>query len=332
MKLIIPMAGMGKRMRPHTLTIPKPLIKIAGKPIVQRLVEMLAQSSNQPIEEIAFIVGKFDEATLTMLKEVSDRLDIPASFYQQSEPLGTAHAIYCAQEALKGSVIIAFADTLFYASLTIQPHHEALVWTHQVKDPSQYGVVIQNGSFITDFIEKPQQPISNKAIIGIYYFRDTSLLVSELEHYLNTHKRHQGEYQFTDVLKNMLKHNMKFETVEVEEWLDCGNKDSMVYANQRILDRTTNEQLIAETARIINSIIIPPCYIGPHTSIINSIIGPHVSVDQHTVIENSIITSSIIQSNTILVNVNIDNSMIGNYVEYRETYKELNIGDFTIIN
>lgn len=332
MKLIIPMAGIGKRMRPHTLTIPKPLIKIVGKPIVQQLIESLVDSSNHTIEQIAFVIGKFDDVIIKTLKQISEQVSVPAVFYQQSEPLGTAHAIYCAQEALDGPTIIAFADTLFFTSNFIQPHHEAVVWTHKVNDASQYGVIVKNGQYISDFIEKPQNPVSNYAIIGIYYFQKTSLLTEELEKYLNTHKRHQGEFQFTDILKNMLNRNVKFETIEVEEWLDCGNKDSMIYANQYILDRLNDKKLISETAKIKDSIIIKPCYIGPNTVITNSIVGPHVSVDQNTTIENSIITNSIIQSNSILVNVNIDNSMIGNFVEYKETYKELNIGDYTIIN
>lgn len=332
MKIIIPMAGMGKRMRPHTLTVPKPLIQIAGKPIVQRLVETLMSSANEPIDEIAYIIGNFSDEVIHKLQSIAESVGAKASLYQQSEPLGTAHAVYCAESALDGPVIIAFADTLFHADIKISSQQEAVIWASKVNDPSQFGVLLTEGKFIKGFVEKPQQHVSDLAIIGIYYFKNGKILKDQIAHLLNNNIIKNGEYQLTDALQNMLDNGVIFEYQEVEEWLDCGNKDATVYTNRRILDRSNPEHLISKSATLTNSIIVPPCFIDDGAKIYNSIIGPHVSVGKNTKIENSIITSSIIQNNSMIVNANIDNSMVGNYVEYKETYKELNIGDYTVIN
>jgi len=332
MKIIIPMAGMGKRMRPHTLTVPKPLIRIAGKPIVQRLVETLTQSAHEPVEEIAFIVGNFTDDVIDSLKQIAVQAGAKPAIYHQHEALGTAHAVFCAAKSLDSSVIVAFADTLFHADIKISLQQEGIIWASKVEDPSQFGVLITEDHLIKGFVEKPQTPVSDLAIIGIYYFREGKKLKAEIQNLIDNNIMKNGEYQLTDALQSLLDKGMVFEHQQVEEWLDCGNKDATVYTNQRILERGKNEQLVAETARLVNSIVVPPCYIGPGAEINNSIIGPHVSVGENTKIENSIITSSIIQNNSFLVNANIDNSMVGNYVEYKETYKELNIGDFTIIS
>jgi len=326
------MAGMGKRMRPHTLTVPKPLLRIAGKPIVQRLVETLAGNSHEPIDEIAFIIGNFGEEVERSLQDIAAHIGAKASIYYQNEALGTAHAVHCASQSLEGPVIVAFADTLFHADIKINKEQEAIIWASKVEDPSQFGVLLTNGNKITGFVEKPKTPVSDLAIIGIYYFRNGKKLKAELNHLIDNNLMKNNEFQLTDALQAMLDKGIVFEHQEVEEWLDCGNKDATVYTNRRILDRAVKEKLVSETAKIVNSIIVPPCYIGPGVELNNTIIGPHVSVGENTRIENSIITGSIIQNNTIIVNANIDNSMVGNYVEYKETYKELNIGDFTIIN
>ncbi len=326
------MAGMGKRMRPHTLTVPKPLLQIAGRPIVQRLVETLVQNAGETVEEIAYVIGNFGEEVEEKLKQIALNTGAKPVIYYQHEALGTAHAIYCAADSLDSSVIIAFADTLFHADIRIPEYSEAIIWASKVEDPSQFGVMLTKGTLVTGFVEKPQTPVSDLAIIGIYYFRHGEKLKSEIRHLIDNKLVKSGEYQITDALQALLDKKMVFEFQEVDEWLDCGNKDATVYTNRRILDRANGEKLVSDSAKVINSIIVPPCYIGPKAELNNSIVGPHVSVGENTKIENSIVTSSIIQNNTVIVNANIDNSMIGNYVEYKEIYKELNIGDFTVIN
>ena len=332
MKVIVPMAGMGKRMRPHTLSVPKPLIQIAGKPIVQRLVEEIAKVSTEKIEEIAFVIGEFGAEVEQDLLKIAERLGAKGSLYHQDEPLGTAHAIYCAAPALEGKTIVAFADTLFKANFHMEEGADGLIWVNQIDDPSAFGVVtLDEMGFISDFVEKPQEFVSDLAIIGIYYFKEGKELKRHIEKLLDEHIVVGGEYQLTDALKNMQKEGIKFRTGKVEEWLDCGNKNATVYTNQRILEHNKNEVLIAETAKVINSVIIEPVFIGEGAVIKNSVIGPHLSVGAKCNITGSILSNSIIQENTVLRNLNLTNSMIGNYVIYTQENREVNVGDFTHI-
>ena len=237
MNIIVPMAGAGKRMRPHTLTTAKPLIPVAGKPIVERLVEDLAAMCTEKLETIAFIIGDFGAAVEKQLLEVAARLGAQGKIYYQDEPLGTAHAILCAKEDLKGNVIVAFADTLFYADFKINPADEGMIYVQQVADPSAFGVVKLDGEgIITDFIEKPKEFISDLAIIGIYYFKDGARLRKELQYLLDNDIKEKGEYQLTNALENMKNKGLVFKPGEVEEWLDCGNKDATVFTNQRVLE------------------------------------------------------------------------------------------------
>lgn len=326
------MAGMGKRMRPHTLTIPKPLIPVAGKPMVHRLVEEISKVSAEKIDEIAFIVGHFGSEVEKSLLKIAQELGTKGSIYYQDEPLGTAHAVYCAAASLTGKTIIAFADTLFDSDIKIDDNQEAVICVQKVKNPEAFGVVKTNESgLITDFIEKPKTFVSDMAIIGIYYFKDGLNLKSELEYLLKNNIQVNGEFQLTDALENMKNKGIKFYPGVVKEWLDCGNKDSTVYTNGRILDLKRNEKLISNSLNKVNSVIVEPCFIGENVNIVNSVIGPYVSIGNNTKINNSLISNSIIQNNTQLENVTANNSMIGNFVNIKNAMQELNIGDYNSI-
>lgn len=332
MNIIIPMAGMGKRMRPHTLTTAKPLIPIAGKPIVQRLVEDIIATSNEKVEEIAFIIGpNFGKEVEDHLCKVAESLGAKAKICYQHEPKGTAHAILCAEESLKGNVFIAFADTLFKATFSIDKDKDAIVWTQKVEDPSAFGVVKLNANNeIEAFVEKPKEFVSDLAIIGVYYFKDGENLRKELQRLIDEGIMLKGEYQITDAMDNMLNKGVKFYTDQVAEWLDCGNKDATVYTNMRILAiKAESERLIAETARIENSVIIPPCFIGENVVIQNSVIGPFVSLEEGVHIKDSRINNSIVQAHSIVKNARIENSLIGKSVNYNEKTRDLSIGDFS---
>lgn len=331
MNIIIPMAGMGKRMRPHTLTIPKPLIPIAGKPIVQRLVEDIAKLCSEKIDEIAFIIGDFGKETEEQLLYIAEKVGAKGTIYYQDEPLGTAHAILCAEKALKGKVIVAFADTLFSADFKLDTRKEGIIWVHKVADPSAFGVVkLNDKKEITEFIEKPKKFVSDLAIIGIYYFKDGEYLRSELQYLLDNGIMEKGEYQLTNALENMKNKGTRFVTGKVNEWLDCGNKDATVYTNQRILELVKNtENLVSQKIKNVNSVIIEPCYIGADVEIINSVIGPHVSVGEGTIIEQSVVSNSIIQQKGRIYNAVITNSMIGNYVTYNGNSKQVSLGDYS---
>ncbi|MGQ1910641.1 sugar phosphate nucleotidyltransferase [Marinifilum sp. RC60d5] len=329
MKIIVPMAGMGKRMRPHTLTVPKPLIPIAGKPIVQRLVEEIAKVSNDKIDEIAFIIGDFGKEVEQTLCEIAENIGAKASIYYQTEALGTAHAIHCAAKSLSDKVVVAFADTLFKADFVLDAEADSVIWVQKVEDPSAFGVVkLGEDNKITDFVEKPLDFVSDLAIIGIYYFKDGENLRNELQYLLDNKVLVNGEYQLTDALENMKNKGLVFKPGQVIEWMDCGNKDATVHTNQRILEYHKNDELACSSAKYENSIIIPPCYIGKDVKIVNSVVGPHVSVGAGTTVSNTLVRNSIIQRNSILENLNLDNSMIGNHVEIQGDVSEMNVGDF----
>lgn len=333
MRIIVPMAGMGKRMRPHTLTVPKPLIPVAGKPIVQKIIEDLAHVCGTQIEEVAYIIGPtFGSEVEKQLVEVAGKLGAKGSIYYQHEPLGTAHAIMCAKESLDGNVLVVFADTLFKADFTLDREQDGIIWVQKVEDPRPFGVVkVDANNTITDFVEKPEQFVSDLAIIGIYYFKDGAYLRSELQYLLDNDIKEKGEYQLTNGLENMKTKGTKFVPGQVTEWLDCGNKNATVYTNSRILAFMQNagEKMIDDSLKQENSVIIQPCYIGKNVSIKNAIIGPNVSIGDGSSIEKSVVSNSIIQKSTKISNAVIDNSMIGSSVEYKGTARDLSMGDFS---
>ncbi len=330
MRIIIPMAGKGTRLRPHTLTVPKPLISVAGKPIVQRLVEDLASSYNGPIEEVAFITGEFgDEAEADLIK-IAESIGAKGSIYKQDVPLGIAHAILCAGPSLKGNCIVAFADTLFRANFHFNPNEDGIIWTQKVENPQSFGVVkIDLNNVITDFIEKPQNFVSNLAIVGIYYFKSGDNLKENLEYLIENDMKYKGEYQLTTALEIMKDSGLKFRTAVIDEWLDCGNKESVVHANQRMLDIKSNEELISPLAIIKNSVIIPPCYVGDDVEIYDSVIGPHASIVSDSIIKSTVVSNSVIGLKTQINNATLVNSMVGNFVEYTGRISELSISDYS---
>ncbi len=332
MNIIIPMAGMGKRMRPHTLSVPKPLIPIAGKPIVQRLVEDIAKVCNTKIDQIAFIIGDFGDVVEANLLKIAESVGAVGTIHYQEEALGTAHAILCAKEALVGNVIVAYADTLFKADFELDTKKDAIIWVQAVENPNAFGVVKLNAdNEITDFVEKPTTYVSDLAIIGIYYFKDGANLRAELEYLIENDIKVKGEFQLTDALENMKNKGTKFVPGQVVEWLDCGNKDSTVQTNQRYLEFIKDQPLISASARMTNSVIIPPVFIGAEVILENSIVGPHVSIGNGTKIVNSVVKNSIIQENTDIINVNLANSMVGNFVTLEGNAADLSVGDYNAI-
>lgn len=326
------MAGMGKRMRPHTLTIPKPLIPIAGKPIVQHLVEDITKVCHEKVDEIAFVIGDFGKEVEANLIKIAESQGAKATIYYQSEPLGTAHAILCAAESLTGKVVIAFADTLFKTEMIADTaNSDGIIWVSKIEDPRMFGVVKLDGSgIITDFVEKPQTFVSDLAIIGIYYIKDGANLRSELQFLIDNDIKDKGEYQLTNALENMKSKGKKLSASTVEEWLDCGNKDATVYTNQRILEIKKGAAGNHTTpANLVNSVIINPCFIGAGVKIENSVIGPHVSIGENSQIKDAVVRNSIIQKNSVVSSSCINNSMIGNFVNLAGHMNEFSLGDYT---
>ncbi len=332
MNIIVPMAGMGKRMRPHTLTTPKPLIPVAGKPIVEHLVNDLADMCNEAIDEVAFVVGRnFGKVAEESLLKIAKNIGATGKIFYQDEALGTAHAVYCAESSLRGNVIIAFADTIFRADFKLDAGKDGVIWVNQVDNPKQFGVVkIAEDGHINEFVEKPQEFISDLAIIGVYYFNDGDNLSAEIKYLLDNDIKDKGEYQLTNALENMKNKGLKFHPGKVNEWLDCGNKKATVHTNQRVLEiEKENYNTIPASAKIENSQIITPCFIGENVIIKNSVVGPHVSLGEDCIIEHSLLSNTIVQTNTTLKNANLVNSMIGSYASFTGSQDDVSMGDYS---
>ena len=271
------MAGRGSRLRPHTLTVPKPLVPVGGKPIVHRLVEDIAALCSEPIEEIGFVIGDFGADIEAELIKVAEKLGAKGRIFYQDKPLGTAHAVLCAAALLEGPVVVAFADTLFRANFKIDPNADGILWVKQIEDPSAFGVIKMNEQGeIIDFVEKPKEFVSDLAMIGIYYFKDGEALKTELNYLVENGIIKSGEYQLPDALRRMTEKGKRFKPGEVEEWLDCGNKEVTVITNQRVLeyDYEKGIEMMDPSAKLLNSVVIPPCFIGKDVILENSVVGP----------------------------------------------------------
>ncbi len=328
------MAGRGSRLRPHTLVTPKPLVPVGGKPIVHRLVEDIAAVCAETITEVAFVVGDFGVEIEQELIAVAEKLGAKGTIHYQDKPLGTAHAVLCAKEKLEGPVVVAFADTLFKANFKIDPADEGILWVKQIDDPSAFGVIKMNpNGFIVDFVEKPQEFVSDLAMIGIYYFKEGQKLRKELEYLIENDIIKGGEYQLPDALRRMTESGCQFKPGEVIEWLDCGNKEVTVHTNQRVLefDYDKGNKMVADSAKMANSVVVPPCFIGENVIIENSIVGPHISLGKGTIVQGSVISNSIIQEQSNIQNAIISNSMIGSHVSLSGKMSDLSVGDYTTV-
>ncbi|AIY12678.1 sugar nucleotidyltransferase [Cellulophaga baltica] len=337
MKIIVPMAGRGSRLRPHSLTVPKPLIPVAGKPIVHRLVSDIVGVLNQPIEEIAFILGDpafFGDDVVESLKALAVELGAKPTIYRQLDPKGTGHAIMCAEPSLSGPAVIAYADTLIRADFDLDKEADSVIWTKRVENPSAYGVVnLNDKDEIVELVEKPETFVSDQAVIGIYYFKDVAVLKNELQYVLDHNIINGGEYQINDGIKRMMADGKVFKTGTVTEWMDCGNKAVTIETNQRMLGflEKDGEPLVAASATLENANIIAPCFIGENVVLKNTTVGPFVSIGNNTIIENSTVKNSLIQTNTKISNANLDNAMIGNHVVFNGNFESISIGDYSVL-
>lgn len=329
------MAGRGSRLRPHTLTIPKPLIPIAGKPIVHRLVEDIAGVLNQPIEEIAFIIHEsFGQKVEEELVAIAQKLGAKGTIYYQNEALGTGHAIMCAKDSLSGPAVIAYADTLIRATFDLDASADSVIWVKQVDQPEAFGVVnLNEANEIIELVEKPKEFVSDLAVIGIYYFKDVAVLKNELQYVLENNIINGGEYQINDGIKRMMAKGMKFVPGEVDEWMDCGNKDVTVDTNNRMLNflQQDGENLVSPDVKLENATIIPPCYIGEDVYLINTTVGPNVSLGKGCHVMDSTIKNSLIQTHAHIKNANLDNAMIGNHASFDGKFTSISIGDYSVL-
>jgi glucose-1-phosphate thymidylyltransferase len=335
MKIIVPMAGRGSRLRPHTLTVPKPLIPIAGKPIVHRLVEDIAGVINQEIAEIAFIIHKdFGKQVEVELIAIAEKLGAKGTICYQNEALGTAHAILCAKESMQGPIVVAYADTLFRADFSLDTSADSVIWVKQVEDPSAFGVVqLNENNQIVDFEEKPKEFVSDLAIIGIYYFKSGETLRAELQYLLDNNVVKGGEYQLTDALENMKVKGLKFVPGKVDEWMDCGNKNVTVETNTRLLGflHADGENLVDSSVVCENSTIIQACFIGENVKLVNATVGPNVSLGNGCSVQNATIKNSLVQNQSTIKNTHLDNAMIGSFASFDGNFTSISIGDYSVL-
>ncbi|MEX2585678.1 MAG: sugar phosphate nucleotidyltransferase [Balneolaceae bacterium] len=331
MKLIIPMAGRGTRVRPHSHTTPKPLLPVAGTMIIERIVETFSRTMDRKIDEIVYILGPdFGQPIRERLEAMSDRHGAKAVFRVQKIALGTAHAVYSAEKDLQGEVIVVFADTLFDTDSRVSVEGaDSVIWLKEVEDPSRFGVAVHQGDTITDFVEKPTEPISNLAIIGVYYFRDAEQLKEKIRSLIDQNKTgYGGEYQLTDALDQMLKDGKTFRKATVDEWLDCGTLPAWLETTAAILDKENSQ---VDPARFPDSTIHPPVYIGEGVRIINSEIGPYASIEKGAVIEQSHISHSIIQQEAHIQRSRIHTSTVGCHARVEGAEGVVHLGDHSII-
>lgn len=332
------MAGRGSRLRPHSLTVPKPLIPVAGQPIVHRLVKDIAKVLKQPIKEVAFVLGDpawFGDDVVESLSSLANELGAKASIYRQDQPLGTGHAIMSAKPSLSGPAVIAYADTLIRAEFDLDPTADSVIWTKRVENPEAYGVVkLDDKDSIVELVEKPSEFVSDQAVIGIYYFKDVAVLKDKLQEVLDENIMNGGEYQINDGIKRMMADGKIFKTGSVDEWMDCGNKNVTLETNAKMLGflaSDNEEQLVHDSVVLENANIIEPCFIGAGTVLRNTSVGPNVSIGKNCLIEDSSVKNSLIQNQTTIKNANLEEAMIGNHVKYDGAFTKISIGDYSVL-
>ncbi|MHB1355750.1 MAG: sugar phosphate nucleotidyltransferase [Anaerolineae bacterium] len=318
MKVIIPLAGLGKRMRPQTWSKPKPLLNVAGKPVLGHVLDKFTPLDP---EEVVFITGWLGEQ-ITRYVEGSYHLN--SRYVEQHELKGQAHAIYLAREYLQGPCIIVFVDTLFEADLsglTNEPV-DGVLYVKEVVDPSRFGVVVQDGEYITRLIEKPETDEYRNVMVGLYYVREGRDLVDAIEYLLAQKIQTKGEYYLADALQVMINRGARFTTRSVGVWEDCGTPETLLHTNRYLLENGH-----AQSAPIKDSAVIEPVYIAKTAHIERSVVGPYVTVGENAVISNVVICDSIIDTGAHLENLILCNALIGQNAYVGGAVGSFNIGD-----
>lgn len=308
------MAGRGTRLRPHTNNIPKPLLKICGKSIIEWIVEEIKISTSDKIDEIHFIIGDFGSDTEKMLLDTAISVGSKGFIHYQREPLGTGHALYCAKEALNGNVFVAFADTIFKGKIRIDKEVDGIIWTMKVQNPEKYGVVkTDSHNIITDFIEKPKNFISNNAIVGLYYFKEAEKLRLEIEDLVENNRRENNELQLTNCLENLKVKNNRLKCEELEEWLDCGNREELLATNKRLIELSKKDRK----------------YISSVSKVVNSNVENYVSIEENVSIKNSKLDNCIVFENSVIENCELHDSIIGRNCTVKGLKGKIYLGDYS---
>jgi glucose-1-phosphate thymidylyltransferase len=324
MRAIIPVAGVGSRLRPHTFSRPKVLLNVAGKPILAHILDKI---QDEGITSATIIVGYMGDMVEEYVR--TNYADMDVTFVTQDDPMGLGHSIYLARQTFENNepLLIILGDTIFDVDLrNVFKSQSTSIGVKSVEDPKRFGVVELNNNFITRLVEKPEHPSSNLAIVGIYYIRNTDLLRSCLENLITNDVRTRGEYQLTDALQMMISQGEKMNVFHVDGWFDCGKPETLLSTNRYLLDKH------GLTRKIPESVIIPPVYISPTAEITQSVIGPYATISDGTVIRHSIIRNSIIDEKAQVSKSLLDNSIVGSNAVIKGSYKRINAGDSSEID
>ncbi len=319
MKVLVLTAGLGTRLRPHTFSRPKPLVSVAGKPMLAHILDTLL---TLPIDELIFITGYLGNQIERFVKA---NYDVPSRFIEQTELLGQAHAIYLAREVLSGPTMVVFGDGIFAADLDklSKAPQEGVIYVQEVEDPRRFGVAVVEQGRITRLVEKPTTPVSNLAVIGVYYVPEARRLIDAITEVMERNIQLKGEYYLADALQVMIDHGETFRTEPVSVWADCGTVAALLQTNRYLLDhgRTYHNGNVRE------SVIIPPVHIADNAVIEHSVIGPYVSIAAGAKVRDSRIRDSIINEEALIQSATLQNSLIGEKAVVEGSYQELNIGD-----
>jgi glucose-1-phosphate thymidylyltransferase len=318
MKALIPVGGKGTRLKPHTLTTPKPLISVAGRAILFHIIDRILPYN--PEEIILVIPPDGDNIFKSTVEEYPD---VKVRYVVQEKPLGLGHAIRVGLEIVNDSeVFIVLGDTIIDANLKAEDFEHDFIGLKEVDDPSRYGVaVLDNDGFIIKVVEKPSHFISNLAISGIYFFKDSKFLKESLDYIIQNDIKTKGEYQLTDAIQHMLSRGYRPRAVFIDEWYDCGTVESLLATNKFLLHKHQNKKSLP------NALIIPPCFISDDAEINNSLVGPYVSVGKGAKIYNAIVQNSIINEYAEVENIIITSSIIGKDAYLKGSAKRVNLGD-----
>jgi glucose-1-phosphate thymidylyltransferase len=320
MKVIIPLAGKGTRLRPHTHVTPKPMMRVAGKPVMSYVLDELKKLGN--VEEVIYITGHLKEKVEDFARK---SLDVPSVFIEQKVQDGTAGAIALARDRIDQPVLIIFVDTIFDADLSVVNKTDAdgIIWTKEVEDYQRFGVVVTDASGnMTKIVEKPKTPISKRANIGLYYIRNWKLLFEGIDHVLAS-PQNQGEYFLTDAFQYMIEKGAKIQVIDVEGWYDAGKIETMLETNQTMLEKGRARR----PAPSSDCTIVDPVYIEENVTLKGSTVGPNVSIGAGSVIEHSTLTHSIVGTNARISGSKLTNSLVGDDAVLQGIIGEVTVGD-----
>ncbi len=325
MRAIIPVAGYGTRLRPHTYSLPKVLLNVAGKPILGHILDTLQARS---IHDATIVIGYMGD----MIREfVEQNYDMNVTFVQQDQPLGLGHSIWCARDTIgEDPVFIILGDTIFDVDLgPVLSSSRSLLGVKEVEDPRRFGVVESSQGKVTKLIEKPEQPTSKLAIVGLYHIVNPTLLKCCLDELIDNNIRTRNEFQLTDALQMMIDRGEDFGTFAVDGWFDCGKPETMLETNRHLLRKQDQS---TEVRHIDGCVIIPPVFIADNAEVQRSVIGPYATVASGATVKDAHLRNSIVSNGATVTGSLLEDSIIGNNAVVKGTFKRLNVGDSSEIN